>query len=53
MKKLIHILLSKNLIASNGSLNASISVINIEAKKVFNVDNYFKSPTEYYEILFS
>jgi hypothetical protein len=48
MKKLISILLSKNLIANNGSLNVNINVINIEAKKVFNIDNYFKSPTEYY-----
>jgi hypothetical protein len=51
MKKLIYILLSKNLISSNGSLNVEIDIINVEAKQVFNVDNYFKSPTDYYESL--
>jgi hypothetical protein len=53
MKKLIQLLLSKNLIANNGKLNVSIDLINIEAKQVLNIDNFFASPTEYYEVIFS
>lgn len=52
MRTLMLILLSKNFIANNGKLNVDISVINIEAKKVLNIDNFFKSPTDYYEIIF-
>lgn len=54
MKKLIQLLLSKSMISNSGELNVNIYVINIEAKKLFNIDyDFFKSSTDYYEIIFS